>query len=67
MIRMPRKDDDRRDLPDVSVIARMVERARKRRELLGQLKDAILRGDRDREHALAREYCGLPPEAQKTL
>jgi hypothetical protein len=67
MIRMPRKDDDLPALPHVSAIVRIVESARKRAKIAEQLKEAILRGDREREHALAREYCGLPPEPLKPL
>ena len=55
---MPSKEPEA--VPSLAVISRIVERARKRAKLAGELKDAYLRGDRDREHELVREYCGLP-------
>lgn len=53
-------------LPSLAVISRIVERARKDAELFGKLKNAYLSGDREREHELVREYCGLPPEQSPT-
>jgi len=41
----------------------IIEVARYRVRLLYELKQAILDGDNDREHAIARELCGLPKEA----
>jgi hypothetical protein len=38
--------------------------AERERDLRINLKRAILDGDSRREHALARELCGLPPEAE---
>jgi len=38
---------------------------RERVQLLYELKSAILDGDSEREHALAREICGLPKEAAR--
>lgn len=54
---MRQKEQDA--VPDLAVIAHIVEEARKEAELFGKLKDAYLSGDREREHELVREYCRL--------
>lgn len=50
---------------DRDALRRMVEAAlpvaETRGHLLGEIKDALLRGDEPAAVALMRRYCGIPP------
>lgn len=50
------------DMPTREQVQEMIDIAKRRGELRGRLKAALVAGDKLRALALAREYCGLPPE-----
>jgi len=61
---MKERDSDRPPLTHTEVEV-ILQIARHRVRLLYELKQAILDGDSAREHAIAREVCGLPKEAAR--